>query len=82
MRNKTDGWYPVYEYGQLNPTSYERLNKGDVYKIGESQNPNRRYSQTRLDEARINRSTATSVVIDASGKVKLDANGNTAAAGL
>lgn len=78
----SDGWYPVYEKGQLNPTSYRRLNKGDVYKIGESQNPARRYSQTRLDEARINRSTATSVAIDANGKPILDANGNTVTAGL
>jgi RHS repeat-associated protein len=65
----SDGWYPVYEKGQVNPTSYERLNKGDTYKIGESQRSSQRYSQTRLDEARINRSTATSVAIDANGKV-------------
>jgi RHS repeat-associated protein len=63
-----DGWYPVYEKGQLNPTSYERLNKGDVYKIGESQRSSQRYSPTRLSEARINNSKATSVAIDANGK--------------
>jgi RHS repeat-associated protein len=78
----SDGWYPVYEKGQLNPTSYERLNKGDVYKIGESQNPTSRYSQTRLDEARINNSKATSVAIDAKGKPVLDTNGNIVTAGL
>ncbi|PQL93811.1 RHS repeat-associated core domain-containing protein [Apibacter adventoris] len=78
----TDGWYPVYEKGSLNPTSYTRLKKGDIYKIGESQNSTRRYSQTRLDEARINRSSATSVAIDANGKPILDANGNVTPAGL
>lgn len=78
----SDGWYPVYEKGKLNPTSYIRLNKGDVYKIGESQNPQRRYSQVRLNEARINKSTATSVAINTNGKPKLDANGNIMTAGL
>ena len=78
----SDGWYPVYEKGKLNPTSYVRLNQGDVYKIGESQNPQSRYSQVRLDEARINKSTATSVAIDTNGKPKLDINGNIMTAGL
>lgn len=78
----SDGWYPVYEKGKLDPTSYTRLNQGDVYKIGESQNSAKRYSQTRLNEARINRSTATSVAIDAKGKPRLDANGDVITAGL
>jgi RHS repeat-associated protein len=82
LRADVDGWYPVYEKGQLNPTSYQRLNKGDVYKIGESQKSSTRYSQTRLREAKINKSNATSVAIDANGKVKLDANGNIMPAGL
>ncbi len=78
----SDGWYPVYEKGSLNPVSYEKLKKGDVYKIGESKNPSKRYSQTKLDQARINKSTATSVAIDSNGNVKLDANGNILPAGL
>lgn len=44
--------------------------------------PQRRYSQVRLNEARINKSTATSVAIDANGRIKLDANGNIMTAGL
>ena len=46
-----DGWYPVYEYGTKDPIAYTKLNKGDVYKIGETQHPKTRYSQVRLDEA-------------------------------
>ncbi|NLI72582.1 MAG: RHS repeat-associated core domain-containing protein [Bacteroidales bacterium] len=65
----SDGWYPVYKKGQVNPTSYERLNKGDTYKIGESKNSAKRYSTTALDEARINKSEAKSVAVDANGKV-------------
>lgn len=75
LRAKVDGWYPVYEKGQLDPTSYERLNEGEVYKISESKNPSKRYSEPRLNEARINKSTATSVAVDANGKVKLDGKG-------
>ena len=60
-----DGWYPVYEYGTKDPIAYTKLNKGDAYKIGETQHPKTRYSQVRLDEARINRSKATAVTFDA-----------------
>lgn len=56
---------PVYEYGTKDPIAYTKLNKGDVYKIGETQHPKTRYSQVRLDEARINRSKATAVTFDA-----------------
>ena len=64
-----DGWYPVYEYGTKDPIAYTKLNKGDVYKIGETQHPKTRYSQARLDEARINRSKATAVTFDADGNI-------------
>ena len=64
-----DGWYPVYEYGTKDPIAYTKLNKGDVYKIGETQHPKTRYSQVRLDEARINRSKATAVAFDADGNI-------------
>lgn len=64
-----DGWYPVYEYGTKDPIAYTKLNKGDAYKIGETQHPKTRYSQVRLDEARINRSKATAVTFDADGNI-------------
>ena len=64
-----DGWYPVYEYGTKDPIAYTKLNKGDIYKIGETQHPKTRYSQARLDEARINRSKATVVTFDADGNI-------------
>ena len=64
----SDGWYPVYEKGKKDPIAYTRLDKGDVYKIGESQKSSNRYSSTRMDEARINKSKATSVMIGPDGK--------------
>jgi RHS repeat-associated protein len=64
-----DGWYPVHTKGQLQPTSYVFMKKGELYKIGESQNSSTRYSTTALDEARINKSGAKSVAVDANGKV-------------
>ncbi len=48
----TDGWYPVYKKGQLDPVAYIRLKRGDTYKIGESQRSSKRYSSTRMDERR------------------------------
>ena len=54
---------------QKDPIAYTKLNKGDVYKIGETQHPKTRYSQVRLDEARINRSKATAVAFDADGNI-------------
>jgi RHS repeat-associated protein len=64
-----DGWYPVHTKGQSQPTSYIFMKQGELYKIGESQNSAKRYSTTALDEARINKSGATSVAVDANGKV-------------
>ena len=64
----SDGWYPVYEKGKKDPIAYTRLDKGDVYKIGESQKSSNRYSSTRMEEARINKSKATSVMIGPDGK--------------
>ena len=60
-------WYPVYEYGELDPVSYVFLKKDDIYKIGESQNIKRRYSQPRLIEARINKSKSISYAVDPQG---------------
>ena len=68
LRLMMDG-YPVYEYGTKDPIAYTKLNKGDVYKIGETQHPKTRYSQVRLDEARINRSKATAAAFDADGNI-------------
>ena len=67
----SDGWYPVYQRGQTDPVAYTRLRKGDTYKIEESQRSAKRYSSTRLDEARINKSKATSFSIDAEGMVDI-----------
>ena len=78
----TDGWYPVYEYGTKDPVSYTKLQQGDTYKIGESQRSSTRYSDTRLESARINRSRATSVAVDANGRAIIDINGNITTAGL
>ena len=71
-----DGWYPVYKYGEKDPVSYVRLEKGDTYKIGESQNMPIKYSQTRLDEARINRSKSTSFAVDAQWKTQPNQTAN------
>jgi RHS repeat-associated protein len=65
-----DGWYPVHTKGQAQPTSYKFMKEGELYKIGKSQNSATRYSDTRLREARINNSGATSLAVDANGKVK------------
>ena len=43
----SDGWYPVYEKGKKDPIAYTRLDKGNVYKIGESQKSSNRYSSMR-----------------------------------
>ena len=64
-----DGWYPVYTKGQLQPTSYIFMKKGELYKIGESQRSSKRYSIIQLDQARINKSLATSVAVDSNRKV-------------
>jgi RHS repeat-associated protein len=72
LRATVDGWYPVYEKGQLDPTSYKLLRKGELYKIGESQMSSKRYSSTRLAEARINKSKATSFAIGVDGNIISD----------
>ncbi|WP_181415981.1 RHS repeat-associated core domain-containing protein [Gilliamella apicola] len=64
-----DGWYPVHTKGQPQPTSYVFMKKDELYKIGESKNSANRYSTIALDEARINKSGAKSVGVDANGKV-------------
>lgn len=69
LRASQDGWYPVYKYGEQNPISYVLLQKDDIYKIGESQSSTRRYSQPRLNEARINRSTSVSCAVNPQGIV-------------
>ncbi|EWH10017.1 Rhs family protein, partial [Cellulophaga geojensis KL-A] len=82
LTTRSDGWYPVYEKGKKDPTSYQKLKKGDTYKFGESKNSATRYPASKLDNGRINRSKATSVQVDANGKVRFDVNGNTIGAGL
>lgn len=69
----TDGWYPVYTKGQSEATSYIFMKKDELYKIGETQNPTKRYSKTALNEGRIKRSKngAKSVAVDSNGKVIL-----------
>lgn len=52
---KQDGWYPVFKRGSLEPITYTKLKKGDLYKIGESKNAKYRYSKTKLDEGVINK---------------------------
>ena len=68
----SDGWYPVYAKGKADPVAYTKLKAGDTYKIGESQRSSKRYSSTRMDEARVNKSKATSFALDADGKVNLN----------
>ena len=71
-----DGWYPVFERGKVQPTSYVKLNQNDLYKIGETQDIKTRYSQKKLmTEGIINRSNAGAF----KGK---DANGNPIPIGL
>lgn len=41
---KKDGWYPVYEYGKKQSIGEVFLNKGDLWKIGESKNGSKRYT--------------------------------------
>ncbi|WP_252722880.1 hypothetical protein [Treponema pedis] len=53
---KQDGWYPVFERGKTQPVAYTKLNKGDVYKIGETKNFKKRYSEIALNNGVINKS--------------------------
>jgi RHS repeat-associated protein len=47
---KKDGWYPVMQYGKKNAIGDMYLKKGELWKIGETINPKRRYSQKWLDK--------------------------------
>lgn len=47
---KKDGWYPVMQYGKKNPIGQMYLKKGDLWKIGETVNPKKRYSQKWLNK--------------------------------
>ena len=46
---KKDGWYPVMEYGKKQPIGSVYLKEGELWKIGETKNPNKRYSTAKLD---------------------------------
>jgi RHS repeat-associated protein len=48
LKASKDGYYNVYTKGSKNPTGKTYLKKGEVWKIGESYNPNKRYSQAYL----------------------------------
>lgn len=46
-----NGWYPVYTWGSKLPTSYQLLNAGDVWKIGETElNGKNRYTDKELND--------------------------------
>ena len=42
------GSYPYMVFGQKTAFSHYSLNKGDIWKIGESMNPNRRYTRSQM----------------------------------
>jgi hypothetical protein len=46
---RQDDWYPVMEYGKKDPVGEMFLKKGDLWKIGTSKNPLKRYTQKYLD---------------------------------
>ena len=48
LRASKDGFYNVYSKGSKAPTGKVYLYKGDIWKIGESYNPKKRYSQAYL----------------------------------
>ena len=50
-----DGWYPVMEYGKKNPVGEMFLKKGDLWKIGETKNPARRYTQKWLKKMNLDK---------------------------
>ncbi len=55
LRARSPGYYPVFSWGSRNPTGYQYLNTGDVWKIGQTtrydpmSGRQYRYSQTQLD---------------------------------
>ena len=48
LRAEADGDYDVYEWGSINPVRKVTLKKGDIWKIGETQIGNERYSRSQL----------------------------------
>ena len=46
---RSDGWYPVHEYGKSKPIGEVFLREGDKWKIGESKRPEKRYTRRYLD---------------------------------
>ena len=44
-----DGMYPVMEWGFKEPQGEIWLNRGDVWKYGQTQNPLKRYPQSFMD---------------------------------
>ncbi len=52
-----DGWYPVMEYGKKTPIGEFFLKKGDLWKIGETKNPLRRYPLKWLNKMNLEKVT-------------------------
>ncbi|MBW1296417.1 DUF6531 domain-containing protein [Aquimarina litoralis] len=49
-----DGWYPVMQWGQKEPIGEMFLRKGELWKIGESIRPRKRYSGKWLKRMKLN----------------------------
>ncbi|MDB0613889.1 RHS domain-containing protein [Tenacibaculum maritimum] len=47
---KKDSWYPVMEWGKKEPVGEMFLKEGELWKIGETKNPKKRYTQKWLDK--------------------------------
>ena len=80
---KQDGWYDVFEYGKKQPVGQMYLKEGELWKIGETKNPNTRYSKNWLARNKLeyqafhtNTSKATNLALE---KIKL--KGHAAAKG-
>ncbi|MCL5247603.1 hypothetical protein M4I21_17420 [Cellulophaga sp. 20_2_10] len=50
-----DGWYPVMEWGKKNPIGEMFLKEGELWKLGETKNPTRRYTKKWLDKMNLDK---------------------------
>ncbi|WP_452219471.1 RHS repeat-associated core domain-containing protein, partial [Lacinutrix salivirga] len=52
---KEDGWYPVMEWGKKEPIGEMFLKKGELWKLGETKNPSRRYTRKWLKKMNLDK---------------------------
>jgi hypothetical protein len=76
LKASKDGFYNVYKKGNKNSTGKIYLKEGEIWKIGESYNPQKRYSQAYLQregvimDANKGRGSKTNIHTVESAKIK------------